>query len=421
MVQLFGFTPPRLPDAARPLIPRCWRCTTAPAESLSALLNETQPAAFVPPPDESAEFLPDAMPPEDADPLDEKKTLALDLEDEDRLTAYGMEDPGDSESLLPSEPSSWPLVKSEPAAEGAECLPELAAAQLDAGDPFEKTTPVLGIDAVLTSAPHLALPSDAPKTAAGLSQGEGHRTSQALHALSQAIGEDAEALRAAEADLGAWVKPQVACPEASLPSPQDLGAAVAASREVSPPPQGELQFSDECCPVCGEPYLRWPTQNLNYFERLGLKPRYGIDRDELERRYRFLCRELQYAGEQVEGEVDWNALLGEAYDQLQDGEHRAAYLLSLQGRTIQPKPSDAAFLIELCEIGLAMDELGGVDAHVERGRLARDVAGRYEQKLQSMIDLFDGEKPDFEAAAGALREAQALRELLRQIELLDEF
>lgn len=100
-----------------------------------------------------------------------------------------------------------------------------------------------------------------------------------------------------------------------------------------------------------------PDGRQNYFELLGIKPTFSVDKRIIEESYlklQMLLHPDRYAtASEQERRIaaQKSAYLNEAYDVLMDACSRADYLLKLQGCTINPDASisDDDFLIEQME------------------------------------------------------------------------
>jgi molecular chaperone HscB len=132
------------------------------------------------------------------------------------------------------------------------------------------------------------------------------------------------------------------------------------------------------------------------FALLGLERRYAVDRDDLDRRYRDLTRQVHpdrfataTARQRTESLLKSTAL-NDAYRVLKDPVRRAEHLLELGGEALSEKDKvDQEFLMEIMEL---REALGEADA-AGRETLLADVRGRSEAAMTKVAELFAGGAP----------------------------
>ena len=193
----------------------------------------------------------------------------------------------------------------------------------------------------------------------------------------------------------------------------------------------EVDAAELFCPTCDA--LQPPDPKTDHFARLGLERRFAQDVDAITRSHRKLQRRLHpdrfvNRGDRVRMLALQHATsLNDAARILRDPLKRADYLLSLAGREMDAEEGtlklEPGFLMEVFELREAIGELSGTDAHVERGRLERDIAGRYESRLATLAEGLDadGARDDAELDGLAQLAAQLryLRNILDDLQALD--
>ncbi len=185
------------------------------------------------------------------------------------------------------------------------------------------------------------------------------------------------------------------------------------------------------CSACDA--LQPPDPSVDHFARLGLPRRFEQDEADVTARHRALQRKLHPDRFVSRGDrmrmlsLQHATSLNDAVRIVRDPLSRADYLLALLGRdptaeegTLKLEP---AFLMEVFELREAIGELSGIDAHVERGRIERTIAARYEEKLGALgrgLDA-DGERTDGELDALAQLAAQLryLKNILRELHAVE--
>jgi molecular chaperone HscB len=131
-----------------------------------------------------------------------------------------------------------------------------------------------------------------------------------------------------------------------------------------------------------------------YFEFFGLEPKLALDRDDLERRFYRLSRELhpdrfqRATPAERERSLEASAILNDAYRTLRDPVARAEYALKRLGLAADAKPTPPELLEEVFAMNEAVEE--GDAAAIEAGR-ARFEALRAEAdaELPALFARFD--------------------------------
>jgi molecular chaperone HscB len=154
---------------------------------------------------------------------------------------------------------------------------------------------------------------------------------------------------------------------------------------------------------------------MSYFAALGVDPKFGLDADDLKKKFYALSRQwhpdkfsLASAPEQQKA-LDTTALLNDAFRVLRDPTARAEYFLELQ--QIQPAKSPPPELLEeVFELNMALEELRDGD------QTARPQLEQAKQRFSKMLAEVD-ENVD---ALGAEYDQQKDNDLLLKIRgLLD--
>jgi hypothetical protein len=86
-----------------------------------------------------------------------------------------------------------------------------------------------------------------------------------------------------------------------------------------------------------------------------------------------------------------------------------------EGNQVRLQPM---FLMEVLELREAMEELGGPDTHVERGRITTEVARRYESTLTTLGSGLDSGIPSIETLAQCAAQLKYLKKILDDLHLL---
>lgn len=144
------------------------------------------------------------------------------------------------------------------------------------------------------------------------------------------------------------------------------------------------------------------------FELFDIAPRFALDRDALDARWRALQAEVHPDRFAVEGPaaqriaMQWAVRVNEAYQRLKDPLERAAYLCELNGAAIEAENNTAMptdFLMQQMEWREALDEAHGAP-QVEA--LADEVTTHRQRALARLQSTLD-DTLDFHAAAQQVR------------------
>jgi len=157
------------------------------------------------------------------------------------------------------------------------------------------------------------------------------------------------------------------------------------------------------------------------FELFGLARRFGLDRADLDQRWRALQGQIhpdKFAGEGAAAKrvaLQWAVRVNEAYQRLQQPLRRAAYLCELAGQAIDAETNTAmppAFLMRQMALRESLDAAQGAD-QVES--LAAAVALQREAATQRLQRLIDAEQ-DMPSAAQEVRGLMFLERFAADIE-----
>ena len=164
------------------------------------------------------------------------------------------------------------------------------------------------------------------------------------------------------------------------------------------------------------------------FTLFGLAPRFGIDRQEVDARWRALQAQVhpdRFAAEGASAQrraMQWAVRVNEAHRRLRDPLARAAYLCELRGAPIDADrhtAMPAPFLMQQMAWREALEEAGSAD-QVEALDLE---VGRQEKSLQAELARHLDESLDLEAAVGAVRSLMFLgrfrADIQRRMEALE--
>jgi molecular chaperone HscB len=143
-----------------------------------------------------------------------------------------------------------------------------------------------------------------------------------------------------------------------------------------------------------------------HFERLGLPRRFGLDPDEVERKYLARSRELHPDFHQLattseqRASMELTAALNEAYAALRQPFRRAEYLLALEGgpSAAEHKQMEPAFLEEMLELRMEIEELretGTADSPARSGmaRQLNERLGRFREQLAAAFGELETKSP----------------------------
>ena len=164
------------------------------------------------------------------------------------------------------------------------------------------------------------------------------------------------------------------------------------------------------------------------FTLFGLAPRFGIDRQEVDVRWRALQAQVhpdRFAAEGGSAQrqaMQWAVRVNEAHRRLRDPLARAAYLCELRGARVDADrhtAMPAPFLMQQMAWREALEEAGSAD-QVEALDLE---VGRQEKALQAELARHLDESLDLEAAVGAVRSLMFLgrfrADIQRRMEALE--
>ena len=164
------------------------------------------------------------------------------------------------------------------------------------------------------------------------------------------------------------------------------------------------------------------------FTLFGLAPRFGIDRRDVDARWRALQAQVhpdRFAAEGGSAQrqaMQWAVRVNEAHRRLRDPLARAAYLCELRGAPIDADrhtAMPASFLMQQMAWREALEEAGSAD-QVEALDLE---VGRQEKALQAELARHLDESLDLEAAVGAVRSLMFLgrfrADIQRRMEALE--
>ncbi len=164
------------------------------------------------------------------------------------------------------------------------------------------------------------------------------------------------------------------------------------------------------------------------FTLFGLTPRFDIDRQEVDTRWRALQAQVhpdRFAAEGASAQrqaMQWAVRVNEAHRRLRDPLARAAYLCELRGARVDAErhtAMPAPFLMQQMAWREALEEAGS-PAEVEALDLE---VGRQEKALQAELARHLDESLDLEAAVGAVRSLMFLgrfrADIQRRMEALE--
>ena len=168
-----------------------------------------------------------------------------------------------------------------------------------------------------------------------------------------------------------------------------------------------------------------PDPELDHFSRLGLEPRWGLDRGALESSYREQSkvvhpdRFVNADSRQKRLAMEHSSLINEAYATLRDPVRRAEYLVKLGGIDLDstdpergaPHPSQA-FLIEMIEHRERLEEASGKPDQLDA--LRDEIEGGADDALDQAVDALD--EGELRPAAEHLITHRYLRRFLEEIE-----
>ena len=160
----------------------------------------------------------------------------------------------------------------------------------------------------------------------------------------------------------------------------------------------------------------------DYFELFSLPARYGVDLQDLERRYKLLMGEIhpdRFQGDSERAKrlaVQYSGLVNEAYDTLRDPLKRGSYMVGKHGfdpfdELNTEMPGD--FLMSQLELREAIDEAGDDTAKLKerRDEVAEQLA-RYREQVGRLLD----DSGQWAEASQKLREMSYFTKALAQLE-----
>ena len=190
--------------------------------------------------------------------------------------------------------------------------------------------------------------------------------------------------------------------------------------------QAEIQLGSAQCDACGA--LQPPNPHEDYFTRLGVERSFAIDLDELAKTHRRLQRRfhpdrfVSHGDRQRRFSLEHATALNDAFRTLRDPIRRAHYLLKLRGLDLQSEEHTVklspVFLMDIMELREALDELEGSDTHVERGRIEREVAHRYESTLSDLGRGLDDESASLADLAQWAMQLKYFKRVLEELHAL---
>ena len=157
------------------------------------------------------------------------------------------------------------------------------------------------------------------------------------------------------------------------------------------------------------------------FEIFGLPPRFAIERNALDARWKELQREAhpdRFATADAQAQrqaMQWSVRINEAYQRLKDPVKRASYLCELNEAPIQAESNTAmppAFLMQQMQWREDLEEAQGA-ADLER--MADDVAAARRVMLDGLRVTAD-EQADFPALAQQVRALMFVERFARDVE-----
>ena len=174
------------------------------------------------------------------------------------------------------------------------------------------------------------------------------------------------------------------------------------------------------CPSCNK--IQPVIDNTSYFVTLGLAPRMGLSRSELDRGFREVSRQVHpdRFGKQSRLErrlaLEQTTQVNDAYRTLKKPRTRAEYLMKARGHDVgkeTDRVTDMEFLTEMMEL---REELSDATTIAEINPLHEKIESRYETHIDELTRFFDegqGEESD------ALRALERLRFYERFLDEVD--
>ena len=170
------------------------------------------------------------------------------------------------------------------------------------------------------------------------------------------------------------------------------------------------------------------TSPQNYYEFFGLPVSFQVDSSALKQRYLKLQQQFhpdKYAGKTAQEQrlaAEYAADINQAYNTLKSPLLRAQYLLSLRGIDASGEAAinaDVDFLMEQMRLREALAE---VDAQENPVSALDQLGDEVQEQCNQLYDFFDQsyERPDNDAALGAVAKLQFFTKLLAEIELQEQ-
>jgi len=168
----------------------------------------------------------------------------------------------------------------------------------------------------------------------------------------------------------------------------------------------------------------------NYFELFGMPVGFLLDTAELSQRYRELQKVIHPDRYAASGErsqrlsLQGATMVNEAYETLKDPLKRAKYLLTLNGRALDPPQqtlNDPAFLAQQMELREVLSEIGGApDPQAELDRLLGEIGNMTKNYTAQLAVQFEDSSPDqLNAAAQTVQKMQFLNKLHAEAEAIE--
>lgn len=165
----------------------------------------------------------------------------------------------------------------------------------------------------------------------------------------------------------------------------------------------------------------------NYFQLFGLETNFDLDRTNLSDRYRQLQKEVHpdrfahQSDREQRMAMQYTAHINEAFDTLKSPLKRAAHLLKLKGRAIEPETSfrmDPLFLMQQMELRESLEEATSID---DLEALEDETETLWKACLNDFRQAISAEQPEqLEFAEGCVRKLQFLDKLRREIEQTED-
>lgn len=165
----------------------------------------------------------------------------------------------------------------------------------------------------------------------------------------------------------------------------------------------------------------------NYFQLFGFENLFDVDRAKLSDRYQQFQKEVhpdRFAHKSDREQrlaVQYTAHINEAFDTLKSPLKRAAHLLKIKGRAIEPETSfaiDPMFLMQQMELREELEDASDLD---QLDVLNNTAEALWKDILTEYRTAIEGEgNVDLETAESAVRKLQFLDKLRREIEQAED-